>query len=124
MIKGKIRESADLIIEGNVEGSITSKYDVKIGKTGIVKANIRAGNVTIIGEIEGDVVARDEVLIKSGSRVKGIVRASQVIMEEGVEFSGDIRADRLWVYSMTPLVKKLTGVWVNPRQKPRWLPLR
>ena len=117
MIKGKIRESADLIIEGNVEGSIISKYHVKIGKTGIVKANIHAGSVTIIGEIDGDVVATNEVLIKAGSRVNGIVRASQVIMEEGVRFSGDIKADKLWVYSMTPLVKSLTDVRISTNPK-------
>ena len=58
-IRGDINLIEGLIIYGKVYGSISSKGDVRIGKTGKVYGDIKAQNIHIGGEIFGNVTIED-----------------------------------------------------------------
>ena len=55
-IKGTVSGEEDLLIHGKVEGTISlGEFEVAIGESAEVKANIRAKAIKIDGLVEGDI---------------------------------------------------------------------
>ena len=54
-IRGDVSGEEDLIVQGQVEGTVTLKQNnVTVGKDGRIKANVHARIIEIEGEVEGD----------------------------------------------------------------------
>src|SRR5215208_480302 len=51
-MKGEIRTREELVVEGEVEGSLESHSSITIGANGKVKANIKAREVAIFGAVK------------------------------------------------------------------------
>ena len=88
---GELSSDEDLIIEGTVEGKIAHQnHHLTIGKSGRVKANVRARLITVYGTIEGDLHGDEGVLISATAHVIGNVVAPRVSLESGARFEGSI----------------------------------
>ncbi len=90
-IRGELRASEDLYIDGQVEGSIELRdHLLTIGPSGKVQANINAKKVIILGSVKGNIRAVDSVDVrKSGSLVGDLVVAG-ISIAEGAYFKGSI----------------------------------
>ena len=89
--KGELVGEEDLLIQGQVDGTIDLKGNsLIIGEQGVVKANVLAQTITIEGTIEGDVYGEERISIKSSSNVKGNLVADRVTLEDGAKFKGSI----------------------------------
>jgi cytoskeletal protein CcmA (bactofilin family) len=90
-IKGELRGSENMYIDGKVEGSIELRdHQLIVGPTGEVHANVNAKKVIIHGSVKGNIHAIDSVDVqKSGSLVGDIVVAG-VVIAEGAYFKGSI----------------------------------
>ena len=67
-IKVKITGDENLLAEGSVEGSINlSEFDLTIGQSGDVTAEVRAKTVKVEGQVTGDIHASQNVLRFSAS---------------------------------------------------------
>ena len=72
VFKGQIESREDLIIEGEVEGTIEMmEHRLTIAPTGEVKAAVFARELEVLGSIEGKVEAVDKVYIRKGARFIG-----------------------------------------------------
>jgi len=92
--KGELIGEEDLLIEGNVEGSIDLKGNsLIVGKQGIVKANVVANSVTIHGTVEGDIYGEERISIKDSSKMTGNLIAERVTLDDGAKFKGSIDMD-------------------------------
>jgi cytoskeletal protein CcmA (bactofilin family) len=94
VIQGEVTGSEPLYIEGRVEGMISLPGSrVTVGQSGIVSANINAGEIIILGKVRGNVTASDRVDIRSDASLTGDVVAARVSIEDGAFFKGviDIR---------------------------------
>ncbi len=88
---GELSANEDLIIEGEIEGTIAHQdKNLTVGHEGRVRANINAKTVEIYGTVEGDVRGDDLVKLAKTSRVKGNVYCARIVMEDGANFSGTI----------------------------------
>lgn len=87
-IKGNVKFSGELTLEGKLEGEINSDGTLNVGETGVVNGNVSAGTVVVRGKINGNVVAREKIDIKSKAEVFGDIRSSKLAIEEGVTFVG------------------------------------
>jgi cytoskeletal protein CcmA (bactofilin family) len=87
-IKGNVKFSGELTLEGKLEGEITSDGTLQIGETGTVNGNVSAGVVVVRGKINGNVTARDKIDLKSKAEVFGDIRSAKLAIEEGVTFVG------------------------------------
>jgi len=91
VIKGELSADEDLIIEGQIEGTIAHhKKNLTIGKEGRVKADIHASSVLIEGHLVGDIHSEGVVSLASGASVKGDIHCGRIVMEDGARFSGKI----------------------------------
>jgi len=92
--KGELVGEEDLLIQGQVDGTIDLKNNtLTIGEQGVVKANVVANTVTIEGTIEGDVYGQERISILASSNVKGNIVADRVTLEDGAKFRGSIDMD-------------------------------
>ena len=89
--KGELVGEEDLLIQGQVDGTIDLKgNNLIVGEQGVVKANVLANTITIEGTVEGDVFGEERISIKSSSNVKGNLVADRVTLEDGAKFKGSI----------------------------------
>jgi cytoskeletal protein CcmA (bactofilin family) len=90
-IRGEVKGSEDLLVDGLVEGTITlSESRLTIGANATVKANVSARDVVVLGKLTGDVSATGRVELRSGSHVSGDLRAGRLSIEENAVFSGKV----------------------------------
>ncbi|EAQ96724.1 bactofilin family protein [Congregibacter litoralis] len=90
-VNGDIMSSEDLLVEGEVTGTITlSENELVIGTSGRVQANISAKTVRIEGEVKGDIDGSERVVICASGNVQGNVSSPRVMLEDGGRFKGSI----------------------------------
>ena len=90
-VKGELRGSEDLAIEGRVEGKIAlTGFSVTIGQAGKVSAEIHAKTVVIGGLVEGDITADERVEVAATGTVVGNIRSPRVVLIDGARFKGSI----------------------------------
>ena len=93
--KGELSANEDLIIEGEIEGTIAhQEKNLTVGKEGRIKADIDARTVEIYGKVEGDIRSEDIVKLAKTADVKGNIRCARIIMEDGAKFSGGIEMNQ------------------------------
>lgn len=90
-VNGDIISSEDLLIEGDVTGTVTlTDNELVIGTSGRVQANVNAKTVRIEGEVKGDIEGGERVVICASGNVEGNVSAPRVMLEDGGRFKGSI----------------------------------
>ena len=90
-VKGDVVSSADLVIDGQVHGTIDlGDHELTIGASASVIADLSAKAVGISGKVKGDVVGMVRVELKKTASVEGDVTAPKFLMEEGAALSGKI----------------------------------
>lgn len=90
-VNGDIVSSEDLLVEGEVNGTITlPENELVVGTSGRVKANISAKTVRIEGEVNGDVEGNERVVICASGNVEGNLSSPRVVLEDGGRFKGSI----------------------------------
>jgi len=93
-VKGDISGEENLLIEGQVEGSVSlSSHELTIGKTGKLNANLTAKTIRIDGEVDGDITGKEKVVVTSTSQIKGNIVTPKMTLEEGARFKGTIDID-------------------------------
>jgi cytoskeletal protein CcmA (bactofilin family) len=91
VIRGELKGSEDLVVDGQLEGTITlADGRLTIGATANVAADLTAKEVLILGRLQGNIVASGRVELRAGSVVEGDVRALRLAVEENAVFRGKV----------------------------------
>lgn len=91
--KGELSADEDLLIQGQIEGTIKHTQRVTIGKEGKVKANISAQVIKVEGTVEGDLHAERSVYVEDSGNLRGNIHAPSVCLVEGSKFNGAVDMD-------------------------------
>jgi cytoskeletal protein CcmA (bactofilin family) len=89
-IKGEIHSCEDIVIDGEIDGSIVSDSRVTVGPNGKVKAHIQAREAEIVGSVRGNVQASDKITIRKTANLVGDIKTAGVVIEDGAYFKGSI----------------------------------
>jgi cytoskeletal protein CcmA (bactofilin family) len=93
-IDGDVRGEEDLLIEGEVSGTVQLKSNsLTIGPQGKVRADVYAHSIYVDGFVEGDLFGSERVNIRKSAQVKGNVTSPRVSVEDGAKFKGAIEMD-------------------------------
>jgi len=87
-IKGNLKFSGELTLEGKLDGEIQSEGTLHLGDSAVVQGNISVGSVVVRGKVTGNVTAKDKIEVKSRTELFGDIRAAKLVIEEGVTFVG------------------------------------
>jgi cytoskeletal protein CcmA (bactofilin family) len=91
VVKGELSGSEDLVVDGEVEGSIALRgQSLTIGPNGRVRANIEARSVTLHGRVDGDIHASDRVELRKSASLSGDITTARISIEDGAYFKGTI----------------------------------
>lgn len=86
VIKGDISASADLHIDGTVEGDIKCASLVQ-GEGSQISGSVMAETARLSGRVNGSITARDLVILKS-ALVEGDVHYDALTIEQGAQVDG------------------------------------
>jgi cytoskeletal protein CcmA (bactofilin family) len=91
MVKGQIYSREDLIIDGEVEGTVdVQEHRLTVGANGKVVAGIKAREIVVLGAIQGNVDAADKIDIRKDAKLVGDIKAARIVIEDGAYFKGSI----------------------------------
>jgi len=91
VVKGELSGSEDLIVDGEVEGSITLRgQSLTVGPNGRVRAHIEARNVIVHGRVDGDIHATERVELRKSASLTGDISTARISIEDGAFFKGGI----------------------------------
>ena len=90
-IKGTVKFSDELVIDGEVEGTIESGGKLTIGEHALIRGDIRTKSVRVCGTVEGDVFASERCELQAGCTLKGDIEAPRLIVDENAAFLGSAK---------------------------------
>ncbi|UAB78507.1 polymer-forming cytoskeletal protein [Erythrobacter sp. SCSIO 43205] len=85
-IKGDISASADLHVDGTIEGDIKCASLVQ-GESSVIKGAVVAESARMAGKVNGSITAKELVVLKS-ARVDGDVHYDALTIEQGAQVDG------------------------------------
>ncbi len=103
---GTLKFKGSLRIDGRFEGEIITEGYLEIGEEAKVKANIKAGTVSIAGEVVGNVDAKERVDMKPTAKLIGNIKTKRLTIADGVVFKGSCEMP---VEGQLPQEKEKTG---------------
>ena len=89
-IIGEIRTDEELLVDGEVEGSLESHSLLTVGPNGKVHANIKAREVVIYGSVHGNVDAVEKIAIREQGSLVGDIKTAGISIDDGAYFKGSI----------------------------------
>jgi cytoskeletal protein CcmA (bactofilin family) len=90
-IKGSIEASADLHVDGAVEGDVACTTLVQ-GETSSIEGGIVADSARLAGTVKGTITVRELVILKS-ARIDGDVHYETLTIEQGANVNGRFAPD-------------------------------
>lgn len=85
-IKGDVHATADLHIDGHVEGDVSCTSLVQ-GESGEIIGAVRAESARLSGTVKGTITVRDLVVLKT-ARIHGDVHYDSLTIEQGAQVEG------------------------------------
>ena len=93
-IKGDIRGEEDLIIQGQVQGTVQLKNNhVVIGKTGQLTGDLYGKFISIEGQAQGNFFGGKKIELQPSAVVHADMKAPAISLPDGARFKGKIDMD-------------------------------
>jgi cytoskeletal protein CcmA (bactofilin family) len=91
LVRGDVVSSGDLVIDGQVQGTIElGAHSLTIGQGAEVVADLAAKTITVSGKVVGNVVGAARVELKATATIEGDVSSPTFVMEEGAVLKGRV----------------------------------
>ncbi|MEK7570143.1 MAG: polymer-forming cytoskeletal protein [Patescibacteria group bacterium] len=87
-VEGNFVGEGNVIVEGQLQGTLKTKHNVTIGVSAKVKANVEAVDVLLAGELIGNIKATGKLILKAGAKLHGNVETSMLSVEPGAILNG------------------------------------
>ena len=93
-VVGTLRFTDDLLVDGSVEGEITSDGELTVGANAVIQAGeknkvaVRTKSAIIHGRVTGDVVVTERVELAATAELVGDITAARIAIQEGAVFVG------------------------------------
>ncbi len=89
IVKGNMKSTGDIVIEGTVEGDIRA-HTLVVGESATVKGEVMADDVVVNGRIIGRVRGL-KVRLTATARVEGDIVHKTIAIESGAHFEGSVQ---------------------------------
>jgi cytoskeletal protein CcmA (bactofilin family) len=88
---GTIKVKGTLRVEGEFDGEVECQDTLEVGRTGVVKANLKVRDAVIAGKVKGNIAASSRIELQGGSHVEGDIVTKRLVIDEGVFFEGNCK---------------------------------
>ena len=90
-IKGAVKCLNELLIDGQVEGTINSTGTLTIGEHAHVRGEIRTKSVKVQGTVEGNIFVTERCELQAGCTLRGDIEAPRLVVDENATFLGSAK---------------------------------
>ena len=87
-VEGDFVGKGNIVVEGEVAGSLKTDGEVRVGVRAIIRANISAGSAIVAGTVHGNVLVTDRLDLTESAVVDGDITAKSISMSPGAIFNG------------------------------------
>ena len=89
-VEGDFHSQGDVVIDGEVSGTIETTQALSIGQSARIKADVSAKSAIVAGEIKGNIRATDRLELLATSVVEGDVETANLSIASGARVNGKI----------------------------------
>lgn len=89
-VKGNFYGEGNIVIEGQLEGSVKTDANLFIGEKAKVIANIEANDAVINGEVRGGLKIHQYLALGPTAKITGDINYSEISIEKGALINGQI----------------------------------
>jgi cytoskeletal protein CcmA (bactofilin family) len=90
-IKGSVKFLNELLIDGEVEGTIDSTGTLTIGEHARIRGEIRTKSVKVGGTVEGNIFVTERCELQAGCTLRGDIEAPRLVVNENATFLGSAK---------------------------------
>ena len=87
-VEGEFVSQGDVVIEGEVNGRVSTSGLLTIGSEARLKAEVSADDAIVSGSIEGTVTVKKRLELRSTARIHGDVECETAVIEAGAVLNG------------------------------------
>jgi|GEM_PF-774206 cytoskeletal protein CcmA (bactofilin family) len=89
-VEGDFASQGNVLIEGAVEGKLSTAKDLRVGERAHIAADVSATNAVVAGEIRGNLVVSEKLDLEPTARIMGDVRAKILTVAAGAVINGRV----------------------------------
>ena len=93
-IQGIVSSAEEILLEGELSGTLELDQRLTVAAKGKVEADIKAKEVIIGGSVKGNVEASERITLRAGANLVGDVKTAGIVIEDGAYFKGGIDITR------------------------------
>jgi len=93
-VEGQFKSDGNVVIEGEVKGSIATSQHLMVGGTAHIIAEVAAGSADISGIIEGNIQVAGKLELRATAQVIGDISAEDLMIESGAILNGRVTMKR------------------------------
>ena len=90
-IKGSVKFLNELLIDGEVEGTIDSTGTLTIAEHARIRGEIRTKSVKMRGSVEGNIFVTERCELQANCTVRGDIEAPRLVVSENATFLGSAK---------------------------------
>lgn len=87
-VEGDFSSQGDVVIDGEVSGSLSASGTLRIGSEAVIKADVEAGEAVIAGRVDGSVTILRRLDVMTSGQIKGDIKAETISVEAGAVLNG------------------------------------
>lgn len=89
-VDGNFVGSGDVVVEGQVTGSLKTSKNLRVGSAAKIKADIEAVNIFVGGEIRGHVKCSGKIELAPSAKIFGNVETQTIVVAHGAVLHGKL----------------------------------
>ncbi len=116
-VEGDLVSDGNIIVDGKVNGTVSTKANLIVGDKASISANIKAMNAKIAGRIKGNLEITEKLELTATSKIDGDVMVRTLVMAEGAQLNGKLQMSHLEKVERseaTTVINKLNKKTVAP----------
>ncbi len=89
-VEGDFTSKGDVVIEGEVAGSVSVDGDLKVGQSARIAADVTAKNAVVAGEVQGNLNVAETLDLTASAKVVGDISATILTVASGSTINGRV----------------------------------
>lgn len=89
-VEGDFISQGNVLVEGMVEGKLSTSKDLRVGERARIAAEVSATNAVIAGEIRGNINVSERLELEPTAKVIGDIHTKVLTMAAGATVSGRV----------------------------------
>lgn len=90
IVEGEFNGHGNVVIEGKLNGNLTTDGHVLVGDKAVIKADIKSGSAFISGKVTGNINVKGALDVAKTAIIQGDIDAHSIAMESGCSINGKL----------------------------------